>query len=499
VRVLLAISLFALWLPSNGQRFLSARSEGLLPDSLTQSWHNRKTTDHHFHLRPFSPLSDPTLVNPADTGRGAQLSAGGLLALGGAVGDAAFVGIGAPFVGARISDGKKFYAEAGYMYWLESMPGHTARFADSTGVIPGIGFRDSIGPLAGAHLPVGRVLYRPNKFFEFEAGRGRHFWGDGHSSLMLGDHVTPYPYAQIHTRIWRVHFTNLYAYMRDVTGVNRWQEGRTKFMSMHALSWNVSRTVNLTFYEMVVWQTRDTMTNRGFEFNYLNPFILYRPLEFGLGSADNMLVGFSGRWQVRPSFQVYGQMLLDEFFLQEVRRRSGWWANKWAGQLGLKWHKPFGAPIHLLSEWALCRPFTYSHGSRLQNYGHMGQSIAHRLGTNFIEWTSAITHQRPKAEYSLEFIWAIFGRESEEKNWGGDIFKPYIRPVRQFGNEVAQGLKSTLHVTSLNMKFRPWNNDQIALTANIFHRFDKNRYRTENDLWFMVGFNLPLMTPMRGF
>lgn len=501
MRIAASLLFVLIGVAGQGQNPFSARGEGIAPDSVSQ-WRESLKNDgsHHLHLRPYSPLHNQFVMHrSADSSALRSEISAGLVFAGGYGLQSGLLGTAAPMATVRFLGGKKFYAEGSYLYWMERLPGHVERFADSTGVIPGIGWRNDLGDISGAHLPQVRIIYKPSKFFEFEAGRGRNFWGDGYRSLFLGDHVSPYPYLRINTRVWRAQFTNLYTYMRDVSGQSRFRDGRTKFMSMHALSWNISRDVNFSVYEMVIWQTSDTLSNRGFEFNYLNPFVLYRPLEFTQGSADNVMLGASLTWQVTKKVRAYSQLMLDEFLLEEIRAQRGWWANKFAVQWGVKWHELAGMPLHFQTEWNLCRPFTYTHGSSLQGYGHLGQSAAHPMGSNFFEWVSLVTYQKPRADFRAEFIRAIYGRDRDGKNWGGNVFSSYANPSRIFFNEIGQGNRHRLHLAHLGANLRPWNNQDIGLSLSCFYRFDRDDFRKEEDLYFQFGLNLPLVPHLRDF
>jgi|GEM_PF-1163671 len=500
MRFFWAVPVALSWVNATGQNPFTARPEGIAPDSAIQRLENvRNDGTIHLHLRPYSPLKDAQLRLKTDSAESqAQLSVGAILS-GGYAPSVGPIGAAAPMVTARIQGLQRFYAEGSYVYWLEEMPGHVERFADSTGVIPGIGWRQPVGTLSGAHMAQARIIYSPNKFFEFEAGRGRHFWGDGYRSVLLGDHAAPYPYVRINTRVWRAQLTNVYALMRDVTGVGRYRDSRTKFMSMHALSWNITRNFNFSFYESVVWQSTDTMSVRGFEFNYLNPFVLYRPLEFNQGSADNVLLGASTAWQITKEVRAYAQLMLDEFLLKEIRAQRGWWANKFAVQWGLRWHQLFGLPLHVQTEWSLSRPFTYTHGSPLQGYGHLGQSVAHPLGTNFIEWTTQGTYHLRGCDIGFGFTWASFGRDRDGKNWGGNVLGSYANPARQFFNQIGQGNKHTLHVAHVSVAFRPLTSLKIRPTIATYYRYDKDDFRTEHDFYINLGFNMPLVPHLRDF
>jgi hypothetical protein len=95
-------------------------------------------------------------------------------------------------------------------------------------------------------------------------------------------------------------------------------------------------------FESVIWQAKDTMLNRGFDVHYLNPFVFFRPLEYEQGSSDNVIMGLNLKVKIIDGISVYSQFLLDEFLMKEVRADSGWWANKYGYQLGIKFAEPFG-------------------------------------------------------------------------------------------------------------------------------------------------------------
>jgi len=44
---------------------------------------------------------------------------------------------------------------------------------------------------------------------------------------------------------------------------------------------------------------------------------------------------------VAHTAQVYGQLLLDEFVLAQIKKKTGYWANKYAVQLGAKYVDAF--------------------------------------------------------------------------------------------------------------------------------------------------------------
>lgn len=181
----------------------------------------------------------------------------------------------------------------------------------------------------------------PGKYFNFTLGRGKHFIGEGHRSLFLSDEASAYPYLRITTSVWRAKYVNLFTMMNDIRGAqgdpSRFQR---KYASMHYLSVNASRRINLALFEAIVWSQGDSLYPRGFDVNYLNPIIFYRPVEFAHGSPDNALLGFSASVKAGHHTLFYAQVMLDEFLLREVRAGDGWYANKQALQAGWSHEMP---------------------------------------------------------------------------------------------------------------------------------------------------------------
>ena len=99
-------------------------------------------------------------------------------------------------------------------------------------------------------------------------GYGRNFIGDGYRSLLAGDGASPYPFVKINTTFWKIKYTNTYMWLKDVRAdatVDRTYA--TKYMANHYLSWNVSKRLNIGFFESVVWSNQN---NRGFDINFVN-------------------------------------------------------------------------------------------------------------------------------------------------------------------------------------------------------------------------------------
>jgi hypothetical protein len=64
---------------------------------------------------------------------------------------------------------------------------------------------------------------------------------------------------------------------------------KKKYSTMHYLSFAPGKRLNISLFESIIWQMADSTFQRGFDMNYLNPVLFYRPVEFTLGSATILL------------------------------------------------------------------------------------------------------------------------------------------------------------------------------------------------------------------
>ncbi|MFH1120030.1 MAG: hypothetical protein V1775_09405 [Bacteroidota bacterium] len=299
----------------------------------------------------------------------------------------------------------------------------------------------------------GHISYSPSRYFTFRFGHGRNFFGDGYRSLLLSDVAFNYPYLLISTKVWKLQYINLYAQMMDLNMPRAtWDPWHKKYTTMHYLTWNATPWLNIGIFEAIVWNSGDSTGNRGFDFNYLNPVIFYRPVEFSLGSPDNALLGGSIRLTLGKKALVYAQLMLDEFKLDHVLKGDGWWANKHGFQAGAKVFDPFNIRnLFLQAEYNHVRPYTYAHNESVQNYGHYNQPLAHPLGANFREFDLFLSYRLQRWLFDYKIIYSVHGIDTAGLNFGGNIYKPYLTYVTEFGNKIGQGLKTALMVNELKI------------------------------------------------
>ncbi len=290
----------------------------------------------------------------------------------------------------------------------------------------------------------GNITYNPNRFLSFQLGKDRHFWGDGYRSLYISDNSPSFPYFSTSVNIWKFKYTNMVAVMNDYA-VGKYSMPFQKYSAMHILSWNASNRLNFNVFEAVVWARKDSSNSRALDINYLNPFIFYRPVEYTLGSPDNVLIGTGMHYRALKSTYIYGQLMLDEFLMKEIAKNRGWWANKHALQFGMKIFDLFNfSDLYLQLEYNHARPFTYSHSRPSINYGYLLQPLAHPAGANFREGLGIIRYAKGWWTASSYVSYLKYGAEPSGKTVGSDIYISNNERIKynnaDFGHFIGQGI-----------------------------------------------------------
>lgn len=366
-------------------------------------------------------------------------------------------------------------------------------------IIPGIGIAKDFKttgfdfPSADANL-----TFTASKHIDMQLGYGRNFIGDGYRSLLVSDGASPYPYFKLNTNFWKIKYTNTYMWLKDVRpAVTLERTYATKFIANHYLSWNISNKLNLGFFESVVW----TNTNdRGFDMNFVNPIIFYRAVEFTSSArSGNAILGLTFKYKWNNQVNFYGQFILDEFSLNDVRQRNNSWKNKYGYQVGVKYYNAFNVQNLLFqAEYNHVRPYVYSHSMPITNYAHNNQSIGHQWGANFSELIGVARYRKERfytdAKFTLGTRGFDFDTAANEFNYGGNIYKDYdeLRPF-DANVKVGQGNKTALFIADVQVGYivNPVTNLKL-FASYIYRSFDPTVTTTavqnQSTSWLSIGF-----------
>ncbi len=362
-------------------------------------------------------------------------------------------------------------------------------------IIPGMGIAKSFKtnafdfPMAEANL-----TYTPNKFIDLQLGYGRNFIGDGYRSLFLTDGVTPYPYFKINTTFWKIKYTNTYMWLKDVRdAVTVDGTYASKYVANHYLSWNVTKRFNLGMFESVVWANQN---NRGFDMSFVNPIIFYRAVEISSSSkSGNALLGFTSKFKWNNQVNLYGQFLIDEFSLTEVKSGNNSWKNKFAYQIGAKYFNAFHIDNLLLQvEYNHIRPYVYSHSDVITNYGTYNQSLGHQWGGNAKELIAIARYHKGRYFADAKITMGVRGLDFDATtNYGGNIYLNY-NDNRPFDNDVVvgQGNKTTILITDLQAGYLINPATNLKLFGSLIYRnfkptLETDTIKKESTTWFSIG------------
>ncbi|MEY2693117.1 MAG: hypothetical protein RIT03_1508 [Bacteroidota bacterium] len=365
-------------------------------------------------------------------------------------------------------------------------------------VIPGIGIAKPF-KTAAYDMPLAEatITYTPADFFMMQSGYGRNFVGDGYRSLITTDGVSPYPYFKLNTKFWKIQYTNTYMFLKDVRPeVTLERTYATKYLANHYLSWNASKRLNIGFFESVIWANTN---GRGFDMSFFNPIIFYRSVEFASSArTGNALLGLTGKYKLNNQFNVYGQFLLDEFSLEDIKAGDNSWKNKYGYQVGFKYFNAFNIEHLLLQvEYNHVRPYVYSHSDPLTNYGHTNQSLGHQWGGNFKECIFIARYYKRrffadgKLTYGLRGL--DFNTADNTLNYGSNIYRDYDEQrAANTGVVIGQGNKTTVLIADFQAGYLVNPATNLKLFGSFIYRnfnplVDTPLHFKERTTWFSVG------------
>jgi hypothetical protein len=305
--------------------------------------------------------------------------------------------------------------------------------------VPGVGFYKSFKKTAFDYFDArGSVTFNATKYIDIQFGYDKNFIGDGYRSLFLSDDANSYLFLKLNTRIWKFNYQNIFMELMPQYQKSGDNLLARKYAAMHHLSMNVTKWLNVGLFESIVFGRKQY-----FDFEYLNPIIFLRYAEGNVGSPDKAHVGIDFKANAAHKFQFYGQFLLDEFIAKQITKNNGFWANKYAYQLGAKYVDAFTVKnLDLQVEINRIRPFTYSHYDSVTNYTHYNQMLAHPLGANFQEYIGILKYQPAKKWYiNARAIYYYQGLDSAGINFGSNPFELYTTRTKDFGYFVGDGRK----------------------------------------------------------
>jgi hypothetical protein len=370
-------------------------------------------------------------------------------------------------------------------------PSWPSAFIKATAVVPGQGITKPYKDKGAVDYfyTNGYVSYSPSKYINMTLGYGKNFIGEGYRSMILSDASFSYPYLSLTANFKKVKYTVLYNQFIDLTTRTSTESNfDRKWATMHYLQVMLWGRLNLGLFDAVVWENVDSTGYRGFDVQYLNPVIFIRPVEESLGSPDNALVGATFSLRINKHFNIYGQLMLDEFKLDEITTNNGWWANKYGYQLGISGWNLFNVPaLNARIEYNQARPYTYAHNTTIECYGHYNQPLAHPLGANFRELVTMASYTHGNWMATLKMNFAMYGLDTAGQDFGKNIFISYDKHVSEYGNVIGQGLRTNLVTTDASISYLLNRRTNMRFITGITIRNENNKSWSTQMQYLYIG------------
>ncbi len=283
--------------------------------------------------------------------------------------------------------GKDFYFETMFAENQSFFPYYISNFSKQTGVVPGQGRYKAFKTTGYDYaFSSGFISYQPFKKLNIQLGHGKQKIGNGYRSLLLSDNAFNYPYIRI-TSEWlkgRLQYTNIYAVLMNLTAggaktpPNTERLFQKKAVSFQYLSFNVSKRVNIGFFQGMVWDAADSMNRQHLEWQYFNPVIFTNLGFYGLNNKNNIVIGATANIKVTNQISVYGQFMGDDF--SNVSKLG----SAFGYQAGVKYFDAFflknlmlQAEYNDVAEGSYNSPLGTTNN---QSFSHYNQSLAYTPG-----------------------------------------------------------------------------------------------------------------------
>lgn len=324
-------------------------------------------------------------------------------------------------------------------------------FIDSNRVVPSEMSGKFLGKTKDWAYVTALMSFTPSKYLNLALGYDKNFIGDGYRSMLLSDLAANYSFFRLRATLGNVQYQTIFAYMLDPGALHLTEDRRLgdrgKWNAIQYLDWNVNNRLSVGFFQAITWADAEPEGKRGFDFNYIHPFVFLRPIEgANVRSPDKLRLGLNVKYELSGKTIVYGQFMIDEFTAKEILSKKGYWANKWSAQIGFRGSDLFNLDgLNWLTEFNSARPYTYAHFQRISNYAGMNQPLAHPMGANFREFLGLLNYTYKRFDFQGQVIYARYGLDPQGQNYGKNIFLSYETRPMEYGNHIGQGIKTNFY------------------------------------------------------
>ena len=370
------------------------------------------------------------------------------------------------------------------------MPLYSQQFEHKFHAVPGENFYKDYKTQAYDYLNFrGYLTFSAIKdIIQVQFGHDQNRIGPGYRSLLLSNFSPSYLFLKINVKVWIFNYQWMLAQGINNTSKNAYIGFDKKFFSMHHLSLNLGKHVNIGLFEAIT-NGADNASAK-FEWNYLNPIILYRSVESFIGSKNAAMVGMDFKVNFLRHLQLYGQFAVTEFNLAEMKKRSGWFGNQQAVQLGLQYIDAFALKnLDIRIEGNYVRPFMYTDRLEEAAYTHYNQPMAHPLGANFWEIVGVARYQAHKrVSITAKGFYAYQGLDpSATTNYGSNLNLSYVTRTQDYGNYIGSGAPTKIAMADLAVSYMVRHNLWIDFNALYRRQASTVAALNTNTLWAAIN------------
>lgn len=337
-------------------------------------------------------------------------------------------------------------------YFTENQERQATYMQDWVGkynAVPGAGFIKGFKINGYDYFDVRTSLtWKVAKFMDMQLGYGKNFIGDGYRSLLLSDLSNSAMFLKVNTHFGKFNYENIFSELVSTHARGSDYLYPRKYYRMSHLNFNANKWLTLGLFDGVILGKTDAVS-----------LALFNPIIYAHISSNNSVIkdksytGFTVKMNLAKKFQVYGQGMIDQLKIDELK--NDWWGNKFGYQAGLKYVDVFGFKnVDVQLETNRVRPFTYSSKDSVTSYNHYNQPLAHPLGSNFEEYIAIVKYQPLKQLYfEAKVVYYKQGLDSSiagiKQNYGSNIFSfNNTRALGDYGYSIGTGDLATCTIVT---------------------------------------------------
>lgn len=264
-------------------------------------------------------------------------------------------------------------------------------------------------------------------YVKFKFGRDRMKIGYGPVEVVLGDNAPLFDnlYMRMHYKSVEISYFhgkllgNTTVTVDSVLGELNYVPD--KYIGYHRIGFNISDNFNFGAAELIVYG------DRGLDFNYVNPFILYKTAQNNNKDRDNSMVILDMNSKPMKGLKLYSMILIDDIEVSKIG--SPYWGNQFILSAGFMSNNFYNyAPLDIQFEYVRIDPYVYTNRIPRNTFTNDGFGLGSFMEPNSELFLVQLNYRfTNRLTVSAMFTYYIHGANplnndgSVKENVGGDI------------------------------------------------------------------------------